>query len=65
MNFLKQQKLKIKRLNMFLVLIKLGTFKFSPYLILIGFLVPTKKNTSNFSPCYNKVCLITPKLLNF
>jgi len=31
-------------LNMFLVLIKLGTSKFSPYLILIGFLVPTKKN---------------------
>jgi len=28
---------------MFLVLIKLGIFKFSPYLILIGFLVPTKK----------------------
>jgi len=34
---------KIKGLNMFLVLIKLGTSKFSPYLILIGFLVPTKK----------------------
>jgi len=31
-------------LNMFLVPIKLGTSKFSPYLILIGFLVPTKKN---------------------
>ena len=28
---------------MFLVPIKLGTSKFSPYLILIGFLVPTKK----------------------
>jgi len=28
---------------MFLILIKLGTTKFSPYLILIGFLVPTKK----------------------
>jgi len=28
---------------MFLVLIKLGTFKFNPYLILIDFLVPTKK----------------------
>ena len=28
---------------MFLVPIKLGTFKFSPYLILIVFLVPTKK----------------------
>jgi len=31
-------------LNMFLVPIKLGTSKFNPYLILIGFLVPTKKN---------------------
>jgi len=31
-------------LNMFLVPIKLGTSKFSPYLILIGFLVPAKKN---------------------
>ena len=28
---------------MFLVPIKLETFKFSPYLILIGFLFPTKK----------------------
>jgi len=28
---------------MFLVPIKLGTSKFNPYLILIGFLVPTKK----------------------
>ena len=28
---------------MFLVPLKLGTFKFSPYLILIVFLVPTKK----------------------
>jgi len=31
-------------LNMFLVPIKFGTFKFSPYLILIGFLLPTKEN---------------------
>jgi len=30
-------------LNMFLIPIKLGTSKFSLYLILIGFLVPTKK----------------------
>jgi len=30
-------------LNMFLVPIKSGTSKFSPYLILIVFLVPTKK----------------------
>jgi len=37
---------------MFLVHIKLGTFKFSPYLILIDFLVLTKKITSNFSPCF-------------
>jgi len=29
---------------MFLVPIKLRTSKFSPYLILIGFLTPTKKN---------------------
>jgi len=36
---------------MFLIPIKFGTFKFSPYLILIGFLVPTKNITSNFSPC--------------
>jgi len=50
---------------MFLVRIKLRTFKFSPYLILIGFLVHTKKITSNFSPCYNEVCLIIRKLLNF
>jgi len=28
---------------MFLVLIKFGASKFSPYLILIAFLVPTKK----------------------
>jgi len=28
---------------MFLVPIKSGTSKFSPYLILLGFLVPTKK----------------------
>jgi len=52
-------------LNMFLVPIKLETFKFSPYLILIGFLVLTKKITFNFSLCYNKVCLIILKLLNF
>jgi len=31
-------------LIVFLVPIKLGTSKFSPYLILIAFLVPTKKN---------------------
>jgi len=44
----------------------LGTSKFSPYLILIGFLVPTKRKiTSNFSPCSNKVYLIILKLLNF
>jgi len=30
-------------LNMFLVPIKFGNSKFSPYLILIGFLVLTKK----------------------
>jgi len=54
-----------KRLNMFLVPIKLGISKFNSYLILIGFLVLTKKITSNFSPCYNKVCLIILKLLNF
>ena len=43
----------------------LGTSKFSPYLILIGILVLTKKITSKFSPCYNKVCLIILKLLKF
>jgi len=37
-------------LNMFLVPIKLGTSKFSPYLILILFLVPKKKITYSFSP---------------
>jgi len=42
---------------MFLVPIKLETSKFSPYLILIGFLVFKKEIISNFSPCYNKVCL--------
>jgi len=31
-------------LNMFLLPIKLRTFKFSPYLILIGFLVLTKES---------------------
>jgi len=36
---------------MFLVPIKLGTYKFNPYLILIVFLVPTKKITYKFSPC--------------
>jgi len=35
---------------MFLVHIKLGTSKFNPYLILIPFLVPTKKITYSFSP---------------
>jgi len=50
---------------MFLVLIKLRISKFSPYLILIIFLVPIKKITSNFSPYYNKVGLIILKLLNF
>jgi len=41
-------------------------YVFNPYLILIGFLVPTKKITSNFSPYNNKVCLIMLKLsLNF
>jgi len=50
---------------MFLIPIKLETFKFSPYLILIGFFSPYKKITSNFSPCYSKVCLIILKLLNF
>jgi len=50
---------------MFLIPIKLETFKFNPYLILIGFLVPTKKIISNFSPCYNKVCLIILILLKF
>ena len=51
---------------MILVLIKLETSKFSSYLILIGFLVFTKKKiTSNFSLCYNKVCLVILKLLKF
>jgi len=36
-------KLIFKGLNMFLVPIKLGPFKFSPYLILIILLVPKKK----------------------
>jgi len=31
-------------LNMFLILIKLRPSKFSPYLIIIAFLIPTKKN---------------------
>jgi len=34
----------LKGLNMFLVLVKLGTYKFSPYLILIAFLVLQKEN---------------------
>jgi len=38
-------------LNMFLVPIKLRPSKFSPYLILIAFLIPTKKIYYNFSPC--------------
>jgi len=50
---------------MFLISIKLKIFKFRLNLILIGFLVPYKKKTSNFSPSYNKVCLIILKLLNF
>jgi len=39
---------------MFLVLIKLGTSKLSPYLILIVFLVPTKKNLLILVPITTK-----------
>jgi len=41
----------ILRLNMFLVPIKLRPSKFSPYLILITFLILQKNITYNFSPC--------------
>jgi len=37
-------------LNMFLVPIKLRPSKLNPYLILIVFLILTKKNIYNFSP---------------
>ena len=40
--FQRHQHYNKKGLNMFLVPIKFGTSKFSPYLILIGFLVPIK-----------------------
>jgi len=40
---------------MYLVLIKFKTSKFSPYLILIVFLVPTKKIAYNFSPAKTKL----------
>jgi len=44
LSFLKKKKNLVKKqgLNMFLVPIKLGLFKFSSYLILIGFLVSIK-----------------------
>ena len=41
---------------MFLVPIKLGSFKFSPYLILIVFLVPIKKIALNISPYSIQIC---------
>jgi len=43
---------------MFLVPIKLGTFKFSPYLILIVFLVLKKNSTLSVSPSLIQICLI-------
>jgi len=46
------------RLNMFLVHIKLRLFKFSPYLILIVFLVPKKNYALCISPCSIQICLI-------
>jgi len=42
---------------MFLVPIKLRPFKFSPYLILIVFLV-LKKNALSISPSSIQICLI-------
>jgi len=38
-------------LNIFLIPIKLRPSKLSPYLILIAFLILTKKIIYNFSPC--------------
>jgi hypothetical protein len=43
-------------LNMFLVPIKLQPSKFSPYLILIAFLIPTKKNL---------LIILVPAKINF
>jgi len=39
------------RLNKFLTPIKLGIFKFCPYLFLMVFFSPYKKITYKFSPC--------------
>jgi len=47
-----------KKLNMFLVPIKLGPFNFNPYLILIVFLVPKKYSTLSISPFSIQICLI-------
>jgi len=42
-NFFVSDRFLFFGLNMFLVPVKLRSFKFSPYLILIVFLIPTKK----------------------
>jgi len=43
---------------MFLVPIKLGPFMFSPYLILIIFLVSKKNSALSISPSSIQICLI-------
>jgi len=43
---------------MFLVTIKLGPFKFSPYLILIIILVPKKNSALTISSSSIQICLI-------
>ena len=45
-------------LNMFLIPIKLGHFKFSHYLILIVLLVPNFFSTLSISPYSIQICLI-------
>jgi len=49
---------KKNRLNMFLVPIKLGPFKFRVYLILIIHLVPKKNSALSISPYSIQICLI-------
>jgi len=50
---------------MFLIPIKLGPFKFSPYLILMVSLVPIKEIALRISPCSIQIYLIMLKLLSF
>jgi len=57
----RMQYLSLKKnigLNTFLIHIKFGPFKFSPYLILIVLLVLQKKIALGISPSLIQICLI-------